>query len=174
MSRGGEDRSPDQKYESSSSRKKHHSRLRSGRITRNPFLNFLRDMRRTARGLSITEVASKGAELWRKMDEQQKQPYHQLARQARKMSGGGRRKSRKSRRRSPSRRKRSPSRRKSRSRSKRSKSRRKSRSRVWSFFVNICLVIFSILYKNIKLLFCVETKFQVINCIQQLKVFFFK
>lgn len=130
MSRGGQERSPDQRYENGNSRKKHQSRLRSGRITRNPFLNFLRDMRRNARGLSVTEVASKGAELWRKMDEQQKQPYHQLARQARKMAGRTR-KSRRSRRRSPSRRKRSPSRRKSksRSRSRRSKSRRKSRSR---------------------------------------------
>lgn len=117
MSRGVQESSSDPRYENSS-RKKHHSRLRSGRITRNPFLNFLRDMRKNARGLSITQVASKGAELWRKMDEQQKQPYHQLARQARKMAGG--KKSRRSKRRSASRRKS-----RARSRSKRSKSRRK-------------------------------------------------
>lgn len=141
MSRGTSDRSPERRNDHSYSRKKNHSRLRSGRITKNPFLNFLRDMRRNARGLSVTEVASKGAELWRKMDEQQKQPYHQLAKQARRMAGRSKKSRRRSRRRSPSRRKRSHSRRKSRSRSRRSRSRRKSRSRHWNCLLGDCLCV---------------------------------
>lgn len=124
MSRGTQERSPVRKYDHSSYRKKHHSRLRCGRITRNPFLNFLRDIRKNAKGLSITEVASKGAEIWRKMDDRQKQPYLQLAKEARKMAGRSKHSKRRSKRRSNSRRKS-----RTRSRSRKSKSRRKSRSR---------------------------------------------
>ncbi|XP_050305129.1 protamine [Anthonomus grandis grandis] len=55
---------------------------RTGRITRNPFLNFLRDMRKNAQGMSPMELSMKGAEIWRGMTKSQKEPYCQLARQA--------------------------------------------------------------------------------------------
>lgn len=58
------------------------SKFKIGPITRNPFLNFLRDMRKAAHGMSITELASRGAELWRKMNAHQKKPYCELAKQA--------------------------------------------------------------------------------------------
>lgn len=102
-------------------RKRNPSRLRVGKITTNPFLNFLREMRKTSKNMSVTQVVSKGAELWRKMDPQQKQPYHQLAKQAR-MSARSRKSGWKNRRRGHSRR---TSRK--RSRSRRSRSRKKSR-----------------------------------------------
>ncbi|KAJ8943237.1 hypothetical protein NQ318_009928 [Aromia moschata] len=56
--------------------------FRSGRITRNPFLNFMRDFRKSNNGLKLTELTKRGAELWRKMNERQKSPYCQLAKQA--------------------------------------------------------------------------------------------
>ncbi|XP_030753114.1 protamine-like [Sitophilus oryzae] len=67
---------------------------RTGRITNNPFLNFLREMRKKTMGLSPTELSSKGAEIWRNMTKSEKEPYCLLARQARR-----RRKSRRRRRR---------------------------------------------------------------------------
>lgn len=72
--------------------KRHNSKSRPitkfkiGPITRNPFLNFLRDMRKAARsGMTITELTARGGELWRKMSSKQKKPYCELARQAAKV-----------------------------------------------------------------------------------------
>lgn len=55
---------------------------KSGRVTRNPFLNFMRDFRKTRCGLKLTELTRKGAEVWRKMNNRQRSPYCHLARQA--------------------------------------------------------------------------------------------
>ncbi|ENN82475.1 hypothetical protein D910_09019 [Dendroctonus ponderosae] len=56
--------------------------MSAGRVTRNPFLNFLRDMRRNTQGMSPIEVTQRGAEIWRNMTRAQKEPYCQMARQA--------------------------------------------------------------------------------------------
>ncbi|CAG9768866.1 unnamed protein product [Ceutorhynchus assimilis] len=60
-------------------------RLRRGRITRNPFLNFMRDVRKSIRGVSPLELSVKGAIIWRSMSQHEKEPYQQMARQARKI-----------------------------------------------------------------------------------------
>ncbi|KAJ8941577.1 hypothetical protein NQ314_010351 [Rhamnusium bicolor] len=73
--------------------------FRSGRVTRNPFLNFMRDFRKSNNGLKLTELTKRGAELWRKMNDRQKSPYCQLARQAPKRRSRRRRRRRKRRRR---------------------------------------------------------------------------
>lgn len=72
--------------------------FKSGRITRNPFLNFLRDFRRSNGGLKLTELTRRGAEIWRKMNDRQKSPYCHLARQAPKRRYKKRRHSKKERR----------------------------------------------------------------------------
>lgn len=72
-----------------------------GRITRNPFLNFMRDFRRAHKGMKATDVVKHGAELWRKMSDRQKSPYCIQAKNARKSS-----KSRRSRKRNTRKRKR--------------------------------------------------------------------
>ncbi|XP_050503934.1 protamine-like [Diabrotica virgifera virgifera] len=50
-------------------------KYKPGRITRNPFLNFLRIFRKNAEGMSVKDIAIKGGNLWRKMDQQQKKLY---------------------------------------------------------------------------------------------------
>ncbi|CAH1110931.1 unnamed protein product [Psylliodes chrysocephalus] len=57
-------------------------KYKPGRVTRNPFLNFLRDVRRNAYGLTLYEIATKGADMWRKMDAKDKQPYCEQAKMA--------------------------------------------------------------------------------------------
>lgn len=56
--------------------------MSAGRVTRNPFLNFLRDMRKNTQGMSPIQVTRRGAEIWRNMTRAQKEPYCQMARQA--------------------------------------------------------------------------------------------
>ncbi|KAL1496956.1 hypothetical protein ABEB36_007999 [Hypothenemus hampei] len=73
-----------------------------GPITNNPFLNFLRDMRKNTHGLSPTQLSAKGGELWRNMSVTQKEPYCQMARQV-----AGRRRSRRRLKKKQSRRRRS-------------------------------------------------------------------
>lgn len=41
---------------------------REGRITRNPFFNFLRQFRKERCGLTILQIASQGAQQWRAMN----------------------------------------------------------------------------------------------------------
>lgn len=55
---------------------------RIGRVTRNPFLNFLRDMRKNVQGMSCKQLSLKAAEIWRNMSKIQKEPYRQMARKA--------------------------------------------------------------------------------------------
>lgn len=113
---------------------------RIGRVTRNPFLNFLRDMRKNVQGMSCKQLSSKAAEIWRNMSKIQKEPYRQMARKAAPMARRRRRSKLRRRRRSrnrSSRRSRTRSLssesedfREARNRKKRSKSRkRRSKSR---------------------------------------------
>ncbi|KAF7278609.1 hypothetical protein GWI33_008179 [Rhynchophorus ferrugineus] len=71
---------------------------KAGRITSNPFLNFLREMRKKTQGLTPMELSSKGAEIWRTMSKNEKEPYCALAKQVARR-GRRRRKSRRGRRR---------------------------------------------------------------------------
>ncbi|KAF7285475.1 hypothetical protein GWI33_010573 [Rhynchophorus ferrugineus] len=60
-----------------------HPKVRSpGKITRNPFFNFLRDFRAANRGLSISEISQKGAEAWRNMKREDKIAYYKMAKEA--------------------------------------------------------------------------------------------
>ncbi|KAK9887791.1 hypothetical protein WA026_000105 [Henosepilachna vigintioctopunctata] len=59
-----------------------------GVVTNNPFLNFMREFRARNRNLEVKEQLIKGAEQWRKMNDAQKQPYVELARQARRRRRG--------------------------------------------------------------------------------------
>ncbi|XP_030757182.1 protamine-like isoform X2 [Sitophilus oryzae] len=74
---------------SSSSLRK--SRSKKGKITRNPFLNFLRDFRKNNKGLKVTQLTKIGAKVWRNMNKREKSPYYRMAKEAPKK--GYRRKS---------------------------------------------------------------------------------
>lgn len=50
-----------------------------GIATRNPFLNYLREVRRLNCGISILQIARQGGAEWRRMTEEQKCPYIALA-----------------------------------------------------------------------------------------------
>ncbi|EFA02042.1 hypothetical protein TcasGA2_TC007670 [Tribolium castaneum] len=65
-----------------------------GKKTRNPFLNFLQEFRQKNKGMPNREVISRGSEAWRKMSENEKAPYYEMAKRApkkRKRRGGRRR-----------------------------------------------------------------------------------
>lgn len=49
--------------------------LRPGPVGRNPYLNFLREFRKSNCGLSAVETIRKGAEEWRKLPPEQKLKY---------------------------------------------------------------------------------------------------
>ncbi|KAF7278610.1 uncharacterized protein LOC143190993 [Rhynchophorus ferrugineus] len=72
---------------------------KTGRVTKNPFLNFLREMRKRTQGLTPIEITTKGAEIWRSMTKHEKEPYCALAKQAARRGRRRRRKSRRGRRR---------------------------------------------------------------------------
>lgn len=55
------------------------TRLRVGKITRNPYFNFLRVVRKENFGLTIIEVARLGAEKWRNMSVVEKCPFYMQA-----------------------------------------------------------------------------------------------
>lgn len=90
-------------------------RLTEGKISRNPFINFLAEFRRNEKGIKPNEVMIRGAQLWRQMSASDKCHYYRLAKQApptvyKLRRKGGRRKKSK-RRRSRSTRKRGKSKR---------------------------------------------------------------
>lgn len=49
--------------------------FRPGKITRNPFFNFLRVQRQTNDGHSILDIARQGAIVWQQMTPEQKCPF---------------------------------------------------------------------------------------------------
>jgi hypothetical protein len=53
---------------------------KSGKLTRNPFFNFLREIRPTLCGHSVVQVAIEGGKRWRTMTDSQKLTYYQDAR----------------------------------------------------------------------------------------------
>lgn len=57
---------------------------KAGIITRNPFFNYLRTIRESQCGLSITEIAKYGSEQWRKMSDVQKCPFYMQAHRAKR------------------------------------------------------------------------------------------
>ncbi|KAF2901920.1 hypothetical protein ILUMI_04265 [Ignelater luminosus] len=61
-------------------------RLRVGRITRNPFLNFLREFRMQNDGLGIIASAEAAGAIWRNMTQDKKEPYRKQAENAPKSS----------------------------------------------------------------------------------------
>uniref|UniRef100_A0A8D8ACR7 (northern house mosquito) hypothetical protein n=1 Tax=Culex pipiens TaxID=7175 RepID=A0A8D8ACR7_CULPI len=67
------------------------SRARStGRITRNPFFNYLGHFRANHRELSPVGVSVEGARAWRRMTFQEKEPFVRVARLARRRRRGRR------------------------------------------------------------------------------------
>jgi len=67
------------KFSVSKSKKK---RPKLGKITRNPFFNFLRYFRKASRGLPMAQVTKNAAKQWRTMTERDRSPYHNMARKA--------------------------------------------------------------------------------------------
>ncbi|KAK9695047.1 Protamine and protamine like [Popillia japonica] len=65
-----------------------------GPVTRNPFLNFLRDYRKKHCGKTVVQIARDGAKEWRCMSEQQKEQYIKSACLAPKKARKSRRRSR--------------------------------------------------------------------------------
>lgn len=54
-----------------------------GKVYRNPFLNFLKDFRKSHKNkLDAVEVTKRAAQLWRIMNEREKSPYINMAKQA--------------------------------------------------------------------------------------------
>lgn len=48
---------------------------RAGKFTQNPFFNYLRKYRIEHRGMTITQIAQKGAREWKRMDNTEKEIY---------------------------------------------------------------------------------------------------
>lgn len=58
-------------------------KISSGKLTRNPFLNFLRDFRKSNRHkYDVCELTKRGARLWRGMTDKEKSPYVNLSKRA--------------------------------------------------------------------------------------------
>lgn len=70
-------------------------RSKSGKVSRNPFFNFLRDCRanRANASMTITEIARKGGTKWNRMTTEQKAQYYQMAVAARHLAKKRRKKS---------------------------------------------------------------------------------
>ncbi|XP_017781575.1 PREDICTED: protamine-like [Nicrophorus vespilloides] len=87
-----------------SSRKDGSTTYHSGPVTRNPFLNFLREYRLSNGNKKVVDIAIEGGKLWRKMDESEKSKYKIMAskvgrRHGRRRRRHGRSRSRRRRRR---------------------------------------------------------------------------
>lgn len=55
----------------------------AGKVFRNPFLNFLKDFRKSHRNkLDAVEITKRAAQLWRIMNEREKSPYINMSKQA--------------------------------------------------------------------------------------------
>lgn len=63
-------------------RRKDKSGMRKGRITRNPFLNFLREYRKGKDSRKMTSVASQAANKWKRLSEAEKRRYRKQAARA--------------------------------------------------------------------------------------------
>ncbi|RZB39675.1 HMG box domain containing protein [Asbolus verrucosus] len=61
---------------------KKESRTKSLPALRNPFLNFIREFRKNNTGMKSSEVVSKAAEKWRNMNQSEKSPYCEQAKNA--------------------------------------------------------------------------------------------
>lgn len=81
----------------------------SNKVTRNPFLNFLRDMRLKNPNKKVTEVAKDAGAVWNTMNAQDKERYYIMARSAARTKRRRRRTHRDRSRRSRHRRRRSSS-----------------------------------------------------------------
>lgn len=60
-----------------------------GRMTNNPWLNFLRYFRTLCCGIRQTELFQRAAQAWRNMTEVEKEPYRQQAEQMKSMRSPG-------------------------------------------------------------------------------------
>lgn len=57
--------------------------IAGGKVYRNPFLNFLRDFRKSHKHkLDVMEITKRAAQLWRIMNERERSPYINMSRQA--------------------------------------------------------------------------------------------
>lgn len=61
---------------------KNYKFFRPGPVTRNSFLNFLRDVRKKTRASFVTQISKRGAKVWRQMSEQEKSKYKAMANSA--------------------------------------------------------------------------------------------
>ncbi|ENN77863.1 FACT complex subunit SSRP1 [Dendroctonus ponderosae] len=58
------------------------SRVREGKVSRNPFINFLAEFRATRKGVKMTELSKQAGREWRNMSKESKSPYLQMAQNA--------------------------------------------------------------------------------------------
>lgn len=57
--------------------------LAGGKVHRNPFLNFLRDFRKSHKNkIDVVEITKRAAQLWRIMNERERSPYINMSRLA--------------------------------------------------------------------------------------------
>lgn len=68
--------------DAASAPKRSKSSSRAGRVTRNPFLNFLRDFRTSYWGVPATQVVTLGAKEWRCLSDGQRAKYVEQAKMA--------------------------------------------------------------------------------------------
>ncbi|XP_050506473.1 uncharacterized protein LOC126884556 [Diabrotica virgifera virgifera] len=94
-----------------SNRKRSPARRVPSKIFRNPFLNFMRDFRRSDKqNLTVTELIRRGAQIWRQMSEKDRAHYIAMSKNAPKTTVARRRRRRRKGSRSRSRTKRHRSR----------------------------------------------------------------
>ncbi|XP_057659876.1 protamine-like [Diorhabda carinulata] len=79
--RGGKKRTSNKREKTKNSNEKQSGKrcIRPGPKTRNPFLNFLRDVRKRHCEWSITKIAIEGAKCWCRMPKHEKQKYYNEA-----------------------------------------------------------------------------------------------
>lgn len=73
---------------SKSKRRRRRSSCKMGKITRNPFFNFLRCFRSRHCGWSAKKVAIQGAKAWCKMSKSQRRVFYKLAKKRSKCKSG--------------------------------------------------------------------------------------
>ncbi|CAG9836448.1 unnamed protein product [Diabrotica balteata] len=83
------------KRHDNSVRKRTPTRRVPSKIFRNPFLNFMRDFRKShKKNLTVTELVRRGAQMWRQMDEKQRAHYIAMSKNAPKTTVARRRRRR--------------------------------------------------------------------------------
>lgn len=64
------------------------TRVREGKVSRNPFINFLAEFRASRKGVKMAELSKQAGRVWRNMSMESKAPYLQMAQNAPKKRSG--------------------------------------------------------------------------------------